>query len=121
MKERVRHYLPYVGVPNLVVVLGIVVVCLGTILLTGGRLAALPSSIAELWFVLHGVPVSFQGVTLGAMPLAPVIGVVALIAWRVRAATRERVSILDLYVIFGLVVLIPVSYTHLTLPTNREV
>ncbi|MBP3948164.1 DUF6350 family protein [Corynebacterium sp. Marseille-P3884] len=107
MKERVRHYLPYVGVPNLVVVLGIVVVCLGTILLTGGRLAALPSSIAELWFVLHGVPVSFQGVTLGAMPLAPVIGVAALIAWRVRAATRERVSILDLYVIFGLVVLIP--------------
>ncbi|MCT1684617.1 DUF6350 family protein [Corynebacterium appendicis] len=107
MKERVRHYLPYVGVPNLVVVLGVVVVCLATILLTGGRLAALPSSIAELWFVLHGVPVSFQGVTLGAMPLAPVIGVAALIAWRVRAATRERVSILDLYAIFGLVVLIP--------------
>lgn len=107
MKERVRHYLPYVGVPNLVVVLGVVVVCLATILLVGGRLAALPSSIAELWFVLHGVPVSFQGVTLGAMPLAPAIGVAALIAWRVRTATRERVSILDLYAIFGLVVLIP--------------
>lgn len=107
MKERVRHYLPYVGVPNLVVVLGVVVVCLATILLAGGRLAALPSSIAELWFVLHGVPVSFQGVTLGAMPLAPAIGVAALIAWRVRTATRERVSILDLYAIFGLVVLIP--------------
>lgn len=107
MKERVRHYLPYVGVPNLVVVLGVVVVCLATILLAGGRLAALPSSIAELWFVLHGVPVSFQGVTLGAMPLVPPIGVAALIAWRVRTATRERVSILDLYAIFGLVVLIP--------------
>lgn len=106
-KERVRHYLPFIGVPNLVLVLGIVAACLAAILLTGGRLAALASSIAETWFVLHGVPVTFQGVTLGALPLLPPIGVAALIAWRVRAATRERVSLLDLYVIFGLVVLIP--------------
>ena len=107
MKERVRHYLPFVGIPNLVVVLGIVAVCLGTVLLSGGRLAAMASAVAETWFVLHGVPVSFQGVTLGAIPLLPAIGVAALIAWRVRVATRDRVSILDLYAIFGLVVLIP--------------
>ncbi len=107
MKERARHYLPFVGIPNLVLVLGAVVACLAAILLSGGRLAALPASIGETWFVLHGVPVTFQGVTLGAMPVLPPIGVAALIAWRVRVATRERVSILDLYVIFGLVVLIP--------------
>lgn len=107
MKERVRHYLPFVGIPNLIVVLGIVAVCLGTVLLSGGRLAAMASAVAETWFVLHGVPVSFQGVTLGAIPLLPAIGVAALIAWRVRVATRDRVSILDLYAIFGLVVLIP--------------
>lgn len=107
MKERVRHYLPFVGIPNLVLVLGSVVVCLAVILLSGGRLAALPASIAEVWFVLHGVPLTFEGVTLGAMPLLPPIGVVALIAWRVRVATHKRVSILDLYAIFGLVVLIP--------------
>lgn len=107
MKERARHYFPFIGVPNLVLVLGTIVVCLAAILLTGGRLAALASAIAELWFVMHGVPVTFQGVTLGAMPLLPPIGVAALIAWRVREATRERVSILDLYVIFGLGVLIP--------------
>lgn len=107
MKERVRHYLPFIGVPNLVLVLGIIAVCLAAILLTGGRLAALSASIAQMWFVMHGVPVTFQGVTLGAVPLLPAIGVSALIAWRVRVATRERVSILDLYVICGLVVLIP--------------
>lgn len=107
MKGRVRHYLPFVGVPNLVLVLGTIVVCLAAILLAGGRLAALPASIAELWFVLHGVPVDYDGVVLGAIPMLPAIGVAAFIAWRVRVATRDRVSILDLYVIFGLVVLIP--------------
>lgn len=107
MKGRARHYLPFVGIPNLVLVLGAVVACLAAILLSGGRLAALPASIGETWFVLHGVPVTFQGLTLGAMPILPPIGVAALIAWRVRVATRERVSILDLYVVFGLVVLIP--------------
>lgn len=107
MKGRLRHYLPFVGIPNLVLVLGIVVMCLGTILLGGGRPAALPAAIAETWFVIHGVPVIFDGVTLGAIPLLPVIGVIALIAWRVRVATKDRVSILDLYAIAGLVILIP--------------
>ena len=107
MKERLRHYLPFIGVPNAVLVLGIAVLCLGTILLSGGRPAALPAAIAETWFVAHGVPVTFDGVTLGAIPLLPAIGVAALIAWRVRAATKDRVSILDLYAIAGLVILIP--------------
>lgn len=107
MRERLRHYLPFIGIPNVVIVLGIVVVCLATILLAGGRLAALPASIAETWFVLHGVPVLYDGVILRSIPLLPAILVAAFIAWRVRVATRERVSILDLYAIFGLVVLIP--------------
>ena len=107
MKGRLRHYLPFIGVPNVVLVLGIAVLCLGTILLSGGRPAALPAAIAETWFVVHGVPVTVDGVTLGAIPLLPAVGVVALIAWRVRAATKDRVSILDLYAIAGLVILIP--------------
>lgn len=107
MKERVRHYAPYIGVPNIVLVLGIIAVCLATILLAGGRVAALPAAIAETWFVLHGVPVILDGVILGSLPLLPAVLVAAFIAWRVRVATRERVSVLDLYAIFGLVVLIP--------------
>lgn len=107
MKERVRHYAPFIGVPNIVLVLGTIAVCLATILLAGGRVAALPAAIAETWFVLHGVPVIFDGVILGSLPLLPAVLVAAFIAWRVRVATRERVSVLDLYAIFGLVVLIP--------------
>nr|VDG62702.1 Uncharacterised protein [Streptococcus thermophilus] len=107
MKERVRRYLPFIGIPNVVLVLGIVAACLAAILLAGGRVAALPATIAETWFVLHGVPVIFDGVILGSIPLLPAILVAAFIAWRVRMATRERVSVLDLYAIFGLVVLIP--------------
>lgn len=107
MAQRVRQYLPYIGLANLVLVLGLTVVCLAAILLIGGRLAALPASIAETWFVLHAVPVTIDGVTLGAIPLLPAIGVAALIARRVRVATRDRVSILDLYALFGLVILVP--------------
>lgn len=107
MGQRVRKYLPYIGLANLVLVLGLTVMCLAAILLMGGRLAALPASIAETWFVLHAVPVTIDRVTLGAIPLLPTIGVAALIARRVRVATRDRVSILDLYALFGLVILIP--------------
>lgn len=103
-EERIKHYLPYVAVPNAVVGLGLLVVCFAVILIAGWRLTYLPAAVGESWFVFHGVPVRIDGIELAAVPLLPAIGVVALVARRIRAATAGRVSILDLLVLLGLVI-----------------
>ncbi len=113
--ERLRHYLPYVAVPNLALVLGIVALCFAAVLIGGWRLAYLPAAIGETWFAVHATPVAIDGVLLTAMPTLPAIGVIALVASRVRAATAGRVSILDLCAILGLVVAMSLSLSAVAL------
>ncbi|WP_291313483.1 DUF6350 family protein [Corynebacterium sp. UBA2622] len=102
--DRLRHYLPFVAVPQLVVVLAIIVVCLTSVLVTGARLSYLPGAIGATWLAVHGAALRYDGVTLGAMPILPVVGVVALTASRVRAAVRRRVSVADLVALTVLIV-----------------
>lgn len=113
--ERLRHYLPYVAVPNLALVLGIVALCFAAVLIGGWRLAYLPAAIGETWFAVHAAPVAIDGVLLTAMPALPAMGVVALVASRVRAATAGRVSILDLCTILGLVVAMSLTLSAIAL------
>lgn len=101
-KERLRLYLPAVAVPNLALAMGIVALCFSVILIGGWKLAYLPTAIGQTWFTLHGAPLSIDGVTLQAMPALPALGVVALIASRIRSATAGRVSVLDLATLLGL-------------------
>lgn len=114
-KERLRHYLPYIAVPNAALVLGVVALCLAVILIGGLRAAYLPASIGQTWFALHAAPMSVDGVTLTAMPLLPAIGVAALVASRVRAATAGRVSILDLCTLLGFNIAIPLTLSAIAL------
>lgn len=87
------------AVPDIVVVLGIIVVALAGLLFTGISLTALPATIAQLWLILNLVPVSADGIVLGVLPLLPAMGLIALIARRVRLAVRGRVSMADLLVL----------------------
>lgn len=105
--ERAKLYLPHVAASSAILVFGTIALCFAVILLGGWRFAYLPAAIGHVWFVLHGVPIQVDGVALGAMPLLPVIITVALVAWRIRATTARRVSILDLLVIAGFTVAIP--------------
>lgn len=102
-QERIKHYLPHVAVPNAVIALGILATCFAVILIAGWSLTYLPGAVGQVWFAFHGVPVRIDGIELAAVPLLPAMGVVALIARRIRAATAGRVSILDLTVLLGLV------------------
>ena len=77
-EERIKHYLPYVAVPNAVVGLGLLVVCFAVILIAGWRLTYLPAAVGESWFVFHGVPVRIDDIELAAVPLLPAIGVCLL-------------------------------------------
>ncbi|MHA2788448.1 cell division protein PerM [Corynebacterium sp. S7] len=110
-RERIRHYLPVVLIPNTVIVLAIVVFSFAGILFSGGKFSALPALIAETWFVVHLVPVTFDGVNLGVLPLLPAMGLVILLSRRIRRAVKDRVSVLDLYTLTGLVCVIPLTLT----------
>lgn len=114
-QERIRHYFAFAVVPNAVLGLGAVAVCFAVLLIGGWPLPYLPLTIGEFWLVGHGVPATIDGVTLGAVPLLPAIGVVAMVATRVRAATEHRVSILDLWALLGLTLCIPLVLSAIAL------
>lgn len=114
-KTRIRAYLPYIGIPTLDVVLGIIAICAATLLIGGWKTAYLPAAIGQTWFALHGVSLTIDGVYLSQVPLLPAIGISALIAWRVRAATAKQVSILDLAAIAALVLVLPLLMSALAL------
>lgn len=113
--QRFRRYLPAAAAPLAVLALAVVAVCFGTILIAGWRLAYLPAAIGQVWLTINAVPVRFDGVTLGIIPLLPAIGVVALVASRIRAATRARVSVLDLAAILAITVLTSVTLSAIAL------
>lgn len=104
-KHRARRFLPSASAPLVVLALAVVAVCLAVILIGGWRMAYLPAAIGQTWLSLHGVGLRLDGVELGAVPLLPAMGIVAVVASRIRAATRERVSVLDLACILALTVL----------------
>nr|WP_245533836.1 DUF6350 family protein [Corynebacterium lubricantis] len=108
-RERIRQYLPVVLIPNLVIVLAIIVIAFAGILFSAGSFSTLPALIAESWFAVHLVPITFDGVTLGVLPLLPAIGIVILLSRRVHRAVKDRVSVLDLYTLAGLVLVIPLT------------
>ncbi|QPK83809.1 hypothetical protein G7Y29_03160 [Corynebacterium qintianiae] len=113
--ERLRHYLPFAAAPSVVAALAVVALCLALVLLSGSPMAYLPAAIGEMWLVSHGVPATFDGVTLGLTPMLPPVAVAALVAQRVRVATRKRVSILDLGAIAALGLGIPLTLTFIAL------
>ncbi|MCP1388346.1 DUF6350 family protein [Corynebacterium sp. TA-R-1] len=113
--QRFRHYAPAAVLPLAVLALAVVAVCFGTILIGGWRLAYLPAAIGQTWLTLNAAPLRIDGVDLGAVPLLPAVGIVALVASRIRAATRRRVSVLDLAAILGLIVLTSLTLSGIAL------
>ena len=91
-------------------VLAVVAVCFGVILVAGLKLQYLPGSIGQAWLTLNAAPLRVDGVSLTNAPTLPAIGIAALIAARIRAATKHRVSVLDLAAILTLL-----TVTSLTL------
>lgn len=111
LKARIRRYLPAALIPNIVLVLGVIVVALAGLLLTSTTLTALPATIAQLWLISHLVPVNGGGVTVGLLPMLPALGVVVLVARRVRRAVKDRVGVVDLMVLSAGILLLPVLLT----------
>lgn len=104
---RLRRFLPTVLVPNVVVVLSVIVVALAILMLSSSEMAALSATIAQLWLGFNLVPLQVGGTTVGLLPLLPAMGLVWLLSRQIHRSVRTRVSIADLAVLYGLVLLAP--------------
>lgn len=100
--ERFKLYAPSVLAPLAVLALGVIALCFGSLLVADVQLAYLPAVTGQAWLTLHAAPAHIDGVVLTTVPLLPAVGIAMLVAARIRAVTRERVSMLDLAAILAL-------------------
>lgn len=113
--QRFKHFFPSAAAPLLVLALAVVAGCFAVILIGGWRLAYLPAAIGQTWLSFNAAPLRIDGVVLDAVPLLPAVGVVALVANRIRAATRERVTVLDLAAVAALTALVSLTLSAIAL------
>ena len=104
---RLRRMSAVVAVPNLVVVLGILVVALAALLLSSSPMAWLPTIVGEAWMVFNLAPIRAGGIDLGIVPALPALLLAWLVGRRVRAAVKDKVSINDLLVLAACVFAVP--------------
>ena len=102
-----------VAVPNLVVVLGILVVALAALLLSSSPMAWLPTVVGEAWMVFNLAPIRAGGIDLGIVPALPALFLAWLVGRRVRAAVKDKVSINDLLVLAACVFAVPFVLTSI--------
>lgn len=108
---RIRQLFMSAALPNIIVVLIIVALGFGALLLFGSPLAWLPTIVAEAWMVFNLAPVSAAGVDLSFLPALPALILATVVAVRVRAAVKHKVSVKDLAILVACVVGVPVVLT----------
>ncbi|MCK7638139.1 DUF6350 family protein [Corynebacterium sp. P7202] len=108
LRRRLRAFLPVALIPNAVVVAVVVLVALCALMLTDSGFVPLAATVAQLWLAVNLAPVASDTAVLSQLPMLPALGVVWLVSHRVRVAVRHRISILDLTVLTGCVLLTPV-------------
>ena len=108
---RLRRFIPVVAIPEAVIVLTILVLALGGLLLTATPLSYFPVLVGEMWLVTTLAPVVIDGVTVSFLPMLPAVGLIALLAFRIRRAIRAKVSVIDLAVLLLCVVAVSVLVT----------
>ena len=108
---RIRQLFMSAALPNIIVVLIIVALAFGALLLFGSPLAWLPTIVAEAWMVFNLAPVSAAGVDLSFLPALPALILATVVAVRVRAAVKHKVSVKDLAILVACVVGVPVALT----------
>ncbi|HIX79717.1 MAG TPA: hypothetical protein H9978_07305 [Candidatus Corynebacterium faecipullorum] len=111
LRGRIRRMLIVVGVPHLVVVLGILVVAIAALLLTSSPSAWLNTIVGEAWMVFNLAPIRAGGIDVGFIPALPALLLAWLVGRRVRAAVKDKVSINDLLVLSACVLVVPLVLT----------
>lgn len=114
-RQRLRKFFPAAAAPLLVTALAVAVLCFAVILISGWRLAYLPAAIGQTWLTANGAPLSIDGVEVANVPMLPAIGIVALLASRIRAATKSQISVRDLAAVLAVVLLTSLTLSVIAL------
>ena len=108
---RIRRMLITAAVPNVVIVLIIMAIALGSLMLTGSPMAWWYTIVAEAWMVFNLAPVSAADVHISFLPALPALILAAVVAVRVRSAVKHKVSVKDLLTLLACVLGVPVVFT----------
>lgn len=108
---RIRRMLITAAVPNVVIVLIIMAIALGSLMLTGSPMAWWYTIVAEAWMVFNLAPVSAADVNISFLPALPALILAAVVAVRVRSAVKHKVSVKDLLTLLACVLGVPVVFT----------
>lgn len=108
---RIRRMLVTAAVPNVVIVLIIMAIALGSLMLTGSPMAWWYTIVAETWMVFNLAPVSAADVHISFLPALPALILAAVVAVRVRSAVKHKVSVKDLLTLLACVLGVPVVFT----------
>ena len=108
---RIRRMLITAAVPNVVIVLIIMAIALGSLMLTGSPMAWWYTIVAETWMVFNLAPVSAADVHISFLPALPALILAAVVAVRVRSAVKHKVSVKDLLTLLACVLGVPVVFT----------
>ena len=108
---RIRRMLITAAVPNVVIVLIIMAIALGSLMLTGSPMAWWYTIVAEAWMVFNLAPVSAADVHISFLPALPALILAAVVAVRVRSAIKHKVSVKDLLTLLACVLGVPVVFT----------
>lgn len=111
---KLRRFVPAIAVADALLAVTAIVLAFAGVMVLGAPLATLPSAIAEVWMISHLAPFVFEGVTVSMLPVLPAIGVVAVVASRIRAVVRAKVSTVDLGIVLATALLTPVLITLIT-------
>ena len=108
---RIRRMLITAAVPNVVIVLIIMAIALGSLMLAGSPMAWWYTIVAEAWMVFNLAPVSAADVHISFLPALPALILAAVVAVRVRSAVKHKVSVKDLLTLLACVLGVPVVFT----------
>lgn len=108
---RIRRMLITAAVPNVVIVLIIMAIALGSLMLAGSPMAWWYTIVAEAWMVFNLAPVSAADVHISFLPALPALILAVVVAVRVRSAVKHKVSVKDLLTLLACVLGVPVVFT----------
>ncbi|GAB3939044.1 hypothetical protein GCM10028828_00430 [Corynebacterium tapiri] len=108
---RLRRFAPTFSIAPALVLVLVSIISLAAVVLMSAPPVYFIRILLVGWLVSHGAPMTYEGVTLGVLPLVPIILVIAMYARRVRSIVRGKVTVIDLAYVAAIAIAIPLVLT----------
>ncbi|GAB3132421.1 hypothetical protein GCM10027289_20430 [Tsukamurella serpentis] len=106
--------------PSLVTLASVLLIGATVLFTSSTELGAITPTVAGLWLAVHQVPVTVSDITLGVLPLAPTIALVAGVAWSARRAGAAAQSFSELRSLLLCAIAGPALFTAIALAVVND-